>query len=573
MNKVYFLIFFNIFILSCTDIQTNHIGENGNSCYEDGSCDLGLTCIEEKVCVSICIGVNCSNHGSCIVENDSAVCNCDNGYSTTEGKQVCLFDCSNILNSHANQSNDECLCNAGYHKDNNNCISDNRCLDNSCNEHGLCKEDNGAISCNCDENYEGLRCSECASNFHKDNEECISNIKQVDCKIITPPENSKIDIVKVDINWDDETNSWNEPSNCEWSCNDNYHTEDDLNCISNKKEIECTHNDIENATEVIEDVEINWENGWSVAENCLWSCDEGYQDDDNNNSCEYTCNNNDNSLDCQYFCETHSGVPLCICEDYITAERLNNNFDDAYSLPFVDGVEGKEFKRENLTLAKDSCRYTSDYYKFEADSKGIIKIRLDNIYIGSTYTHISWSIKLYNSNFNKIKEDSISLFDSRTYLSITYNVLESETYYLKVLISGDSPSRQKYDLLVKVQDPCDLKQFNNNNYLFCSRIALKWSDAKEYCISKNKNLVTIENELENSWISSEIEDDSWIGLNDIDEESSWIWSKNSEPLGEYQNWKSGEPNNNDNEDCVEIYSNSKKWNDKNCSSQKNFICE
>ena len=47
-------------------------------------------------------------------------------------------------------------------------------------------------------------------------------------------------------------------------------------------------------------------------------------------------------------------------------------------------------------------------------------------------------------------------------------------------------------------------------------------------------------------------EDIWIGLNDLDSEGTYVFSDGT-PMSEHwyiSNWAEGEPNNNNNEDCV-----------------------
>ena len=53
----------------------------------------------------------------------------------------------------------------------------------------------------------------------------------------------------------------------------------------------------------------------------------------------------------------------------------------------------------------------------------------------------------------------------------------------------------------------------------------------------------------------------WIGINDIDINSTYIWADGSEST--YRRWNSGEPSNG-NEDCGEIIT-SGYWNDQPCT--------
>ena len=67
-----------------------------------------------------CDGVDCSGHGTCVVQNGQAVCNCD----------------------------------SGYHADGTACISDNDpCAGQTCSGHGTCTVQSDGPVCICDSGY------------------------------------------------------------------------------------------------------------------------------------------------------------------------------------------------------------------------------------------------------------------------------------------------------------------------------------------------------------------------------------------------------------------------------------
>ena len=64
----------------------------------------------------------------------------------------------------------------------------------------------------------------------------------------------------------------------------------------------------------------------------------------------------------------------------------------------------------------------------------------------------------------------------------------------------------------------------------------------------------------------------WIGGSDIGTEGNFTWTDGT-PLGAYENFKTGEPNDNrGNEDCLSILNNG-EWNDSRCYGLQHFICE
>nr|XP_039249899.1 C-type lectin lectoxin-Thr1-like [Styela clava] len=68
---------------------------------------------------------------------------------------------------------------------------------------------------------------------------------------------------------------------------------------------------------------------------------------------------------------------------------------------------------------------------------------------------------------------------------------------------------------------------------------------------------------------------TWIGLNDIQEENTFIWEDGVTATAGSTPWHEGEPNNFDgNEDCVEVVRRS-NWelNDNICTHQYKYLCE
>ncbi len=82
--------------LSCSDDDGGGQarGGLGQPCFQDGTCETGLVCDETDQCVEMegdpCEGVECSGHGSCVVQDGAAVCECDDGFHA-DG-QECVED-------------------------------------------------------------------------------------------------------------------------------------------------------------------------------------------------------------------------------------------------------------------------------------------------------------------------------------------------------------------------------------------------------------------------------------------------------------------------------------------------
>ncbi|KAH9498738.1 chromatin-modulating protein mrc1 [Bulinus truncatus] len=98
------------------------------------------------------------------------------------------------------------------------------------------------------------------------------------------------------------------------------------------------------------------------------------------------------------------------------------------------------------------------------------------------------------------------------------------------------------------------------------------STAESFCLSKQANLASIRDSAENQFIYSHIPRGYggavWIGLNDLRMENSFVWTDNT-PVT-YTNWNPGEPNNQNDEDCVSMIGGG-KWNDGQCSYPLNMV--
>jgi hypothetical protein len=66
----------------------------------------------------------------------------------------------------------------------------------------------------------------------------------------------------------------------------------------------------------------------------------------------------------------------------------------------------------------------------------------------------------------------------------------------------------------------------------------------------------------------------WIGLNDLQEENSWMWVNSNDPV-KYANWAPNQPDNGgQDENCVHLYPGfSYHWNDFPCHKLNHYICE
>ncbi|XP_052023812.1 CD209 antigen-like protein A isoform X2 [Apodemus sylvaticus] len=119
--------------------------------------------------------------------------------------------------------------------------------------------------------------------------------------------------------------------------------------------------------------------------------------------------------------------------------------------------------------------------------------------------------------------------------------------------------------------PWDWELFQGSCYLF-SRTLGSWETSASSCKDLGAHLVIINSVAEQRFMkywNVRKNQRSWIGLTDHTHEGSWQWVDGS-PL-KFSFWKEGEPNNDGDEDCVELFTDD--WNDNKCTEQNFWVCE
>ena len=124
--------------------------------------------------------------------------------------------------------------------------------------------------------------------------------------------------------------------------------------------------------------------------------------------------------------------------------------------------------------------------------------------------------------------------------------------------------------------PCTFQTFSDHSYLFCDNVTLQWQWAEFVCDSRGYNLATINSEEENLFVYSTAivlnAGQWWVGLNDRDQEGVYTWSSGESV--NYLNWGIGEPENAEDDDCVELNAfGNETWNEVSCTENLRYICE
>ncbi len=192
----YFFLLILIFFVSCAETTQKtgtEPGVLGGKCFTNNTCNSGLICEDDKCIEDKCINKQCGDEW---LECNQETGNCD---KLKSGFCAVNTDC----NTEANE-----VCNSEHHCE----------IPRS----DLCKNIDCSSDVNSECNSETGNC-ECKSEFHKGvSGICLYNTKEVNCQKPNI-ENSEYTDATVTVEWNTDTQSWNNTPICEWSCLDGFY--------------------------------------------------------------------------------------------------------------------------------------------------------------------------------------------------------------------------------------------------------------------------------------------------------------------------------------------------------------
>ncbi|XP_053533495.1 CD209 antigen-like protein E [Ictalurus punctatus] len=200
---------------------------------------------------------------------------------------------------------------------------------------------------------------------------------------------------------------------------------------------------------------------------------------------------------------------------------------------------------------------------------------------------------ILNTENNQLKTSYNTLTIERDQLQTSYNTLTTENNQLKISYNTLTKERDQlqtsYNTLTKERDQLQRERdgyrstldlcykgrcFNfDSSFYYMSNEKKNWEGSRQDCRDKGADLVIIKSKEEQEFIGKQLGSSrAWIGLSDRAVEGDWIWVDGTPLTTAF--WDEGEPNNEGEEDCAEIFSlNGTFWNDQKCSNNKHWICE
>ncbi|XP_050965386.1 CD209 antigen-like protein C isoform X2 [Labeo rohita] len=185
------------------------------------------------------------------------------------------------------------------------------------------------------------------------------------------------------------------------------------------------------------------------------------------------------------------------------------------------------------------------------------------------------TVEEFNQTINSLQDNYTDLSQKKLELETRVKDLTAEKDQLQRRF--DSLHQKNLELESKVTSLSAerKKEASKLGCLFMSNELKNWSDSRQYCRDHGADLVIINSEEKQRFISSFTTERAWIGLSDTDNEGKMKWVDNS-PLNQGF-WFKGEPNSyGGDEDCIELNFKSEtlnSWNDAPCSQKKKGICE
>ena len=252
-------------------------------------------------CLPTCgsINLDCGDNGECSDASGSAMCSCDTGYDGA-ACDVCASD----------------------YQDNDGdgvCTPDCTFANLNCGNNGTCSDTTGAAMCICNTGYDGEGCSGCAPGYQDNNGDGVCVMTCTTSQLNCGDFGDCSDLEGTPVCICDEGITGTYCDNCANGYQDN---DDDGECSPDCATSGLNCGDNGTCSDITGAAICECRTGY-VGPLCD-ACATGYQDNDDNGSCVPTCATS--GLSCGDFgaCSDNSGVAICVCDEGYTGSNCNS---------------------------------------------------------------------------------------------------------------------------------------------------------------------------------------------------------------------------------------------------------
>ncbi|XP_051993551.1 CD209 antigen-like protein E isoform X2 [Xyrauchen texanus] len=175
---------------------------------------------------------------------------------------------------------------------------------------------------------------------------------------------------------------------------------------------------------------------------------------------------------------------------------------------------------------------------------------------------------MHAKNMAEREESNLRYRDVVIQSNQTTNMLQAK--YNELTAEKDRLQRSFMSLNQNLETRVEQVKANRWHWYFISSEKKSWSQSREICRDRGGDLVIINTEEEQRFISS-FKERVWIGLSDIEKEGNMKWVDNSPLTKSFWSKKHREK-----KDCVEVSPAKdvlKNWNVYPCSEKRKWICE
>ncbi|XP_029622353.1 CD209 antigen-like protein E isoform X2 [Salmo trutta] len=194
--------------------------------------------------------------------------------------------------------------------------------------------------------------------------------------------------------------------------------------------------------------------------------------------------------------------------------------------------------------------------------------------------NLSQSCSLYKTNTTaergQLQTRYNNLTEERDQLQTRYNNLTEERDQLQTRYNNLTKEKGHIQAkLYLIEQHCQegWRYFDSSLY-FLSSEKKTWKESRQDCLDRGADLVIINSKEEQTFLFN-LHLRAWIGLTDSVTEGTWKWVDDTSLTTKY--WRGGQPDDNGQEDCAEIYYGQddpvQTWNDDNCLKYHDWICE